>query len=369
LANKEAVRINKKHGGKEFNSFFRFIGQVKKATKFENGQVKQLPIFDVTTTRTGKERRVLQFDIATTKHNRLRVERSGMEFEQATLYNSKTKEKVKIKWEDRFDKEKYPNESFHLMDTDWDMTLKLAEGLEEDMWVEVKGRYEFDTYTNDEGKELLIVKRIINSIEKIEDGQEIKFGNETFNYVCDFDSPDFKEVNYFNMQIGIKSTYQDEDTKDTKVNAVFLAYGKERSIPKDVELIVYYKEPAEGKTALADAFAKLNRLDFVEVTGVDNNRPEFAEVEEVELDESDPFADVEETVTKRKSVISGNKRGLEITGIVRGSYIKEMLTEEEIQKDVFDVVEEPVFDDPFSSVSEENESSFEDDDDLPFTFD
>ncbi len=69
-------------------------------------------------------------------------------------------------------------------------------------------------------------------------------------YVRDFGSENFTEHNKFEMRLGIKSTYQDEETKDTKVNGVYLDYGKDRSVPKDVDLVVYYKEPEEGKNLL-----------------------------------------------------------------------------------------------------------------------
>lgn len=346
-------KINKKHQGKEFKSFFRFVGKVKKTVKGVGEDAKQQPIFQTTKTQTGKDRRVLQFDVLTNKYNNVKVDVAGMEFEFANLFSSTHKKSFRIKWADRNDKTKYPDKTYHLITPDWDLAKELSEKFNEGDWVEVRGKYEFDRYTNNEGKESLFVKRIINSVEKVEDGQEITLRDKSeVKYVCDFDSPDFVEVNYFELEIGIKSTWQDEETKDTVVNAVFLDYGKERSTPKDVKLVCYYQEPEEGKKALADAFAKLQEYDFVQVVGVDNNRPIFSEVTETaQVDEDDPFAEVGEQVAQTSSVISGNKKGLEITSIVVNTYQKQLLTEEEIK--------------PTAEQELGSEISI-DDDDLPF---
>ena len=173
-------------------------------------------------------------------------------------------------------------------------------------------------------------------------------------YVRDFNSEEFNEVNRFEMQIGIKSTYQDEKTRDTKVNAVYLSYGKERSVPKDVELIVYYKEAEEGKVSFADAFGRLNKHDFLVVDGIDNNRAEFAQVEVAEsVKDDNPFENVGEKVSSFETVTSGTKKGLEILTYIGGTYKKELLTEEEISK------EQTKSDDPFAQVEVKEE-------DLPF---
>lgn len=326
------MKISKKHKGKEFHSYFHFVGQVKKHIKGSGDNAEIKPIYEVTQTKTHKPRRVVQFDLFTTKFNKLKIDMGGMEFDTVTLWSSSAKKPHRIPWVDRLDKSKYPDSTYTLIGgTDWDNAEAWGNLLAEGMWVEVKGRYEFDTYTNEEGKEFLTVKRRPTLIEVVKDGDEIPLHNkETVKYVCDFDSEDFREINHFNMEIGIKSTYQDENTQDTRVNAVFLAYGTEASVPKDVELIVYYKEPTPGKTALADAFSNLGRLDFVEVRGIDNNRPEFGEVvEESEVDD-DPFANVEEQEASTRRVITGNRRGLEILSVVTGTTMKSMLTEAEI---------------------------------------
>jgi hypothetical protein len=105
-------------------------------------------------------------------------------------------------------------------------------------------------------------------------------------------------------------------------------YGKEKSTPKDIKLSVPYKEVEKGKLSLADAFTKLNEYDLIEVIGTDNNRPIFAEVEP-DTDEEDLFADVDETVAPTRMVISGNKKGLEISAVVKGTHQKKLLTKEE----------------------------------------
>lgn len=347
------MKLNKKHGGKEFNSYFRFVGQVKQTEKGMGEDKKALPIYQVTKTKTDKDRKVLQFDVVTAKNNNLSVQQAGMEFDLAYITSSSEKKTQSIKWADRFDKEKYPNKTYHLITTPWDLTEQIGTEIKVDDWVDVKGKYEFGTYTNEEdGKEYLVVKRIISSCEKIEDGQELKLkGKKTLNYVCDFDSPDFQEVNYFGCEIAIKSVYQDESNKDVTVNAVFLDYGKEKSTPRDVKLTVYHKEPAEGKKSLADSFAKITEKSFIEITGVDNNRPIFTLVENPEEKEDDVFGDIDdsEKTSKPQWMITGNKKGLEITGIVASTYQKDFLTEEEMRGEV----------DPFSE--DDN-----DDSELPF---
>ena len=332
----ETVKLNKNHGGKEFNNYFRFIGKVRKVQKKEDETWIDKPYFENTTTQTNKPRRVVQFNLETSKENLLKVEQNGMEKEFAYAYSSSDRKSFRVNWADRFDKSKFPNDSYHLMLPEWDMCEVLGAKLEDDIWVEVKGKYEFSTFDAGQG-EMKLVKRMVTSIKPIENGQEVKIGQAKVNYITDFDAPDFVEVNSFTMQVGILSTYQEEDSKDTKVNGVYLTYGKEKSTPQEVELIVPYKEPEAGKISLADGFAKLNRLDFIQVQGVDNNRAEYTYIE-VEEDNSDfnPFADVSEEDKKKqmKRVTSGTKKGLEVTAVVNNTYIKEMLTEEEVSNEV-----------------------------------
>ena len=329
-----SLRINKKNQCKEFYSYFHFVGQVKRHVKGAGDNAEIKPIYETTTTKTGKPRRVLQFDVLTNKYNKLKVELGGMEFESVTLYSSNAKKSYRIPWRDRHDKSKYPDPTYTIIGgTDWDNCELYGSLLAEGMWVEVKGKYEFGSYTNDEGKRYLTVKRKPTSIAAVADGQEITLRTkEKINYVCDFDNELFQEINNFNLEIGIKSVYQD-DSRNTKVNGVFLANGKDRSVPQDVELMVYYKEPQPGKQSLADAFTKLNRLDFVEVRGVDNNRPEFAEVTEVTVIDDDPFAEVDEKEANTRKVISGNRKGLEVLSVVAGTAVKSLLTEEEIAEE------------------------------------
>jgi hypothetical protein len=328
---KPSVKLNKNHGGKEFSNFFRFIGQVKKFKKKEDENWVEQSFFQETTTQTGKPRRVLQFILETTKGNELKIENNGMIRDLVYAYSSKDKRTVSLGWDDRKDKSKLPNESYHVMTPEWDLTEELAANLSDGAWVEVKGKYEFDVFTTDEG-EVNLVKRMVTEINPVEDGQEIKIGQDKFNYVTDFNSPDFREVNTYRMQIGIRSTYQNEEDKNTKVNGVFLAYGKEKSTPRNVDLMVFHQEPEEGKASLAEAFERLNRLDFMEVQGVDNNRAEFSYVAVEEKADDNPFENVgdEDKSVKLERVTSGTKKGLEITSYVQGTYIKNMLTEEEI---------------------------------------
>ncbi|KAA9007309.1 hypothetical protein F4V43_02140 [Paenibacillus spiritus] len=370
------IKLNKKHEGKEFKSSFRFIGKVSQVSKKDESDswVKQ-PIAQQTTTRTtGKPRRVIQFEIETAPSNRLRVELAAMEQKFAYPYSSTHKKSVTVDWADRNNKEKFPDNTYHPIEVDWDKCERLAKLIKADEWYEVRGSYSIEEFTKDDGTTTTFVKRTINSVRPIvngqiqqEDGtfQTVKHAGVEFDYVTDFNNPAFREVNYFNMQIGIRSTYQEEDTGDTKVNAVFLDFGKERSNPKDVELIVYQTEVAEGKKSLADAFASLNTYDFIEVTGQDNNRATFAYVDVVEeLDSDDPFADVDDTqrVVRKERVTNGDKKGLEITGYVANSLMRELLTEEEFQKTAtltsanpFEngnpATNNPFTDDPFASAA------------------
>lgn len=444
LKNRTQIRLNKKHQGKEFRNEFRFVGLLKPVRKKDQDSDNwfDVPFFQNTITETKKPRRVLQFNIETAFKNELKVELAGMEKDLAYIYSSKHKKSTSIPWEDRLNKEKYPDESYHYIQQEWDKIESINKLLVQNMWVDVRGHYEFDKFENDEGQEIEIVKRIIDQVYPLKNGEvvikglkkddiikvydaaeegnylgmgkvdetglvNIKVGwlnpeggtlyickvdgeiegkrtavtyNDTivetdrisvFNnvmndiqligeygkkiykkYVRDFKSPEFFEVNTFEMQIGIKSTYQDENTKDTKVNAVYLSYGKERSVPKDIELTVYYKEAEEGKTPFADAFARLNRLDFLVVEGIDNNRAEFAMVEVSETEEDNPFEDIEEKVSSYERVATGTKKGLEILKYLGGTYKKELLTEEEISAEVKN-------DNPFANVDIDT-------DELPF---
>jgi hypothetical protein len=444
LKNRTTIKLNKRHDGKEFRNEFRFIGQVKPVRKKEQDGDNwfDVPFYQNTKTQTKKDRRVLQFNVETAYRNELKVELAGMEKEEAYLYSSTDKKSLPINWNDRLDKTKYPNNSYHYIQTEWDKTESISKLLVEGMWVDVRGHYEFGSFKNDEGEEFKTVKRFIDQVYPLKNGEVLIKGlkkDDTFRaydaaedgnylgmgkadetglasikvgwlnpeggtlYVCkvdgdsegkrtpvtynnevaetdritvrnninndiqligedgkkkyvtyvrDFKSPEFFEVNTFEMQLGIKSTYQDDKTNDTKVNAVYLTYGKEKSVPQDVELTVYYKEASDGKKPFADAFARLNRLDFLVVEGIDNNRAEFALVEVQETEDDNPFEDVGEKTTSYEQVTTGTKKGLEILKYIGGTYKKELLTENEITL-------EQKNDDPFAQVDIDS-------DDLPF---
>lgn len=424
MSKKANIKLNKNHNGKEFYNRFHFVGQVSHLQKKDEGSDNwyNVEMYDTTTTKTGKPRRVTQFNLETAYRNQLKLEVAGMEQDFAFLYSSTEKKSHRISFEDRHNKAAYPNETYHLIDTDWDKAEKVGKQLKEGIWVDVKGHYEFDTFTTDDGKEIKLVKRIIDQLSplrngeitikglkagdtfraydskeegnfmgqgkanaegvatvrvgwlnpeggklyicKVEDGdkegqriekaysdgtvEEERFtivnnlptssirvdkasgGYEYIDYVRDFKDENFKEMNGFEMQLGIRSTYQDEETKDTQVNGVFLDYGKDRSTPKDVELKVYYKEAEDGKTPFADAFGRLNFGDFMVVAGIDNNRAETTQVEVEEKEEDNPFEDVGEKTTSFETVTTGTRKGLEILSYIGGTYRKELLTEEEL---------------------------------------
>ncbi|WP_339304434.1 hypothetical protein NST33_18175 [Paenibacillus sp. FSL L8-0435] len=365
------IKVNKNHKGKEFKSSFRFIGKVSSVNKKDpvTDSWEKQPIYQETTTRTNKPRRVLQFEIETALSNRLRVELAGMEQPFAYPYSRTDSKAAKVAWADRNDKTKFPNDTYHAIEVDWDKAERLGQLVEEDGWYEVRGQYQFDTFTPDNStEEKVFVKRVISSVRPIKDGvivnddgttQTVKHAGQEFDYVTDFNSEAFREVNYFSMQLGIRSTYQDEN-KNTKVNAVFLDYGKERSEPKDVELMVYHKEVEKG-IPMADAFASLNTYDFIEATGQDNNRATFAYVDIVEeIASDDPFSQVDnsEKVTRQERVTNGDKKGLEVISYVQGSIMRELLTEEEFRKTAALTSDDPFnntnkSDDPFSKTSDD----------------
>ena len=363
------MKRNKVHDGKEFQSSFRYVGQVLKHISGIKEESKIVDFFTEKVTEVkGVPMRQAVFQVATAKYNKLKVELNGFEQELVYPYSSKHKKSAKVKWVDRFNKDKYPDKTYHLIDTPWDTCQNLGDILEEDIWVEVRGEYVFDKYVDESQQEHPVTKRIIKSVNIINpkentfeewykkeykkdwnkteeittelqnafdgwdnehkkvsyinsDGKEIEF-----EYICDFDDPNFKEINTGFVELGVRSTYQDEDTGETKVNAVYMSYGKEASLPKEFELDVC-------KPSLANAFAKLNRGDFVKVQVVDNNRPIFSKVESVDKDmEDNPFADLDEEdkVVNTGWAISGNKKGLEIIKQVTGEYVKGMLSEDEL---------------------------------------
>lgn len=434
---KGEIKLNKNHGGKEFSNNFHIVGLVKPVQKkdAETDSWYNVELFDTTTTKTGKARRVFQAVIETAFKNDLKVELSGMEKDTVYLYSSTERKSTPIAWADRHDKSKYPNETYHLIETEWDKAERVGGQIKVGMWVEVKGKYEFSEFTNEEGNTFNSVKRVIDSIQPLKNGiVEIKGlkegdtfkaydaetegnylgmgkankegiatvrvgwlnseGGKLFickvendvegkriavdytegevttdritvknnvnssirvpkeggkygyvDYVRDFKHEDFKEINAFEMQLGIKSTYQDDTTLDTKINGVYLTYGKQASTTHNVELTVYYKEAEEGKQPFATAFGRLNRGDFLVVEGIDNNRAEYALVEVQEKEEDNPFADVSEKVTEFERVSTGTKKGLEVLRYVAGTYSKGLLSDEDLEGKTI------VNDDPFGGNS------------------
>lgn len=333
---KPLVKLNKKTGNKEFKNYFHFAGQVKPVRK-QNDKKEwyDAPYFETTTTKTKKPRRVLSFNLETSLSNDLKFELNGMEMEFVYPYSSASGKSEIVKWADRFDKTKFTDNTYNVLGgTDWDNSEEFSKIIETGKWVEIKGHYEFSKYTPENGSPMIIVKRMIKEVSLVEEGQEVKIDKDTkFNYICDFKSPDFKEVNYFNLQIGIRSAVQNEETGNTTVNAVVLSYGKEKSLVEDAELIVYQTVVEEGKKSLASAFATLQETDFIEVIGCDNNRATFSYVDVVETYEvDDPFADVPVTgsTTRQEKVVTGERKGLEIVSFVQKTKILEYLTKEEM---------------------------------------
>ncbi|WP_405169370.1 hypothetical protein [Paenibacillus sp. FSL H3-0286] len=338
------IKKNNNHGGKEFASSFHFIGKVKQIKEKDKNtdSWEDVPFFKF---EDEGKKKVIHFIIETALSNELKVKLTGKEKPFAYPYSRKHKNSTKVAWAERFAKEKYPDDSYHLIDPEWDRIDKIKEIVQTDAWVEVKGKYTPYEFTTEDGQTIKGVSRTISFVNPILDGkviidgkaQDIKVDNKVVNYVCDFKSPDFIEVNKYSMQVGINTTYQDSESGNTTIKGVVLTNGIERSEPKDVELIVYQTEATEGKKSLADAFSSLNTYDFIEVTGQDNNRATFAyvDVEEVILS-SDPFADVDDTqrVIRQERVTNGDKKGLEVTGYVANSLMRELLTEEEFKKSV-----------------------------------
>jgi hypothetical protein len=362
---KPLIKLNKKHGGKEFKSFFHYVGKVSPFYKREDGVAVKMPYVEQTETRTKKPRRVAQFTLETAKNNQLKVESAGMEQNGVYAYSRTEGNTAFVPWADRKDKSKLPNETYHIIEADWDKIEQYHKLLKDDAWVEVKGNFEFFSFINDEGQKITITKRFINSIEPVEDGQEIKVAGQKVNYVTDFDSEDFVEVNHFDLQIGINSVYQENEGSDTKINAYFLDYGKTKSEPYQIELKVPYFEPEEGNISLANAFTKLNRFDFVQVTGRDSNRAITSEVPVAEEKDDDPFSQVgsESKANETREAITGRERSLEVLAIVSGTWRKALLTEEDVKveepkKNFNPLAEENANDeDPFSNTGNSSNSS------------
>lgn len=340
MAEKSPVKLNKKHGGKEFKGRFHYVGKVKPFKKQDaNKSWFDVPYFEQKNTKNGQgnPRRSVVFTLETAEKNDLKIEVAGMEQKFAYPYSQKHKKSFTIDWANRLDKTKFPDDTYHIInETEWDRAKTIGDAIQTDQWVEVRGSFEFSSFNDDTtGAEKTSIKRTVEQFTIIENGSEISLDrNNKITYTTDFNSPDFIEVNNINMQLGIKSTYQDDETKDTSVKAVFLSNGKDRSEPNDVELTVYYKEVAEGMP-LANAFASLNRLDFIEIMGQDNNRATFAYVDiEEKLDDNDPFNEVSsnDKTVRQEKVVNGSKKGLEITGYVSGTILRNFLTEEEIAK-------------------------------------
>lgn len=362
---KPLVKLNKKTGNKEFKNYFHFVGKIAPVRKQdENKEWYDVPYFSQNLTKESKKpRRVLTFDLETSLSNKLKIELNGMEMKLVYPYSSASGKSVEVPWDDRFDKTKFPDNTYNVLGgTDWDNAEEFSKLVATDNWVEVKGYYEFSKYTPENGAPMIIVKRFIKELNEVKDGQEIKIDKDTtITYVTDIMSPEFKEVNYINLQIGIRSTLQNEQTGNTQVNAVVLTYGKEKSVVQDAELTVYQQEVAEGKKSLADAFATLLETDFIEIIGMDNNRATFSYVPVVEKYENDdPFADVPEegSATRLEKVVTGEKKGLEIISFVQKTKILEYLTIEEMTNPVSSSNEDPFAKEDIKTTTEDNDDPF-----------
>ncbi|UNK20457.1 hypothetical protein MNQ98_10770 [Paenibacillus sp. N3/727] len=53
---------------------------------------------------------------------------------------------VKIAWEERFDRVKYPDDTYHQIDPEWDKIDKLKEIVKEDEWVDEVKRLKENGY-------------------------------------------------------------------------------------------------------------------------------------------------------------------------------------------------------------------------------
>lgn len=424
---KGEIKLNKKHQGKEFSNKFHFVGLVKPVQKKDDVTDSwfDVEIFDTNITKSKKPRRVTQFIVETANRNDLRVEIAGMEQDKIWAYSSKHRRTQELPFSLRHDKSVLEDETFKVIESDWDKAERIGNIVEVGMWVDVKGHYEFNTFNDDDGKEITITKRIIDMVSPLKNGQVIITGldeGDTFqafdsevdgkylgmgkadkegiatirvgwlnptggelfitkieadgtegkrtkleytdgsvkvgeritvinntatssirvdkesgggyeyvDYIRDFKDPEFFEINKFEMQLGIRSTYQHEETLHTKVNGVYLGYGKEKSVPYHIELDVYHVKPEEeGKASLATAFSRLANNSFLVVEGIDNNRAETVMVEVEETDSDNPFADVSEKTIEYVEMSAGTKKGLEILRYIQGTYVKELLTDDEI---------------------------------------
>ncbi|MER3123550.1 hypothetical protein ABQG71_20535 [Bacillus altitudinis] len=86
------------------------------------------------------------------------------------LYSSEHKNSFKPEWEHIFDEMKFPDESYKVISTDWDLCDELATFIKPGMWVDVRGVYEFSSFKNNEGETINVVKRIIKQVYPLKNG-------------------------------------------------------------------------------------------------------------------------------------------------------------------------------------------------------
>ena len=112
-----SVKINKLHGGKEFSNRFTFAGKVKPARRKEGESWEDIPFYQISKTKTNKDRKVLQFVLETAKGNELKLELAGMEKEFVYAYSQKEKKTIKVLWKDR---NKELAAGYYLLQPEWD---------------------------------------------------------------------------------------------------------------------------------------------------------------------------------------------------------------------------------------------------------
>ena len=336
------MKVNKKHGGLETESSFYFIGQIKPTTTGFGQNKKLAPLFNKFRGNEGVDIKTLKFNLLTSKHNELKMELVAFPPKSVYAYSPIDKNTIEISYKDKFDY-KLPSKDYNIIEPTWDLIDKYEKEIKLDDWVEVTGYYDFDEIINEDGNVFKFRKRIISSIRLLQECEEegkvkiwsnrkLEFYN--IDYICDFNSPDFREVNNIVIEAGILSTYPLEN-KDTKVNSFILKRGKEKSIYKEIELYCPYVEPEENNISLAEAFLALNRLDKVKVRCIDNNRLLFGEVIE-DIPDNSPFAKVgSSAISKRSSYnIIGNNKNLEIIKIEqKDGYVDKFFKEEDLIKE------------------------------------
>ena len=281
-------------------------------------------------TKKGNDMNLLNFGVETNKDSTVYISLNGMVRDNVYFYkrpdkkNGETKgDTKKIAWADR---QKFQEEGYRLIGVNVGVTKKLnekgeqvnnnntlteydackiiAQNLQDDQSVFVKGNIEYSSYKNDKGDIKRSSKFVPNQVSLCKP--------------IDFENEDFKENNTFKQTfifMGITKNEEDKDDIKFEVEGKIVTYN---SI-EDTSFVI-------RDTKLASLFKKnLKPYTALEVWGKINNRVETEETEEV-----DCWGEKNNFDTVKRSFI----RELVITGANPNSFDTETYTEEALDEAV-----------------------------------